>query len=233
MTRRRCPGARFRRRSAKADFAAGLADRFRKRRDWGEGLSSIKHIRPQVYSAKSKLLQANPRPAKQVQAKMLGFIWVYSSESGLFNGLRRFQIKISPHTRLCGQALRKARFFSDDQAKIVPILIFTKQLFERLSRSTSAALPANASHDVAPMRRVGMLRTMRSRTRPLLFAALREPRRLVAPPRRNGGIIRRLGRTTKLGLQLRDQGAKLDRLRQSLADQSFPIEQITARSIQA
>jgi hypothetical protein len=38
--------------------------------------------------------QANPSPAKQIQIKLLGFAWFYSSESGLINGLRRFQIRI-------------------------------------------------------------------------------------------------------------------------------------------
>jgi hypothetical protein len=38
--------------------------------------------------------QANPNPAKQIQIKLLGFAWFYSSESGLINGLRRFQIRI-------------------------------------------------------------------------------------------------------------------------------------------
>ena len=32
--------------------------------------------------------QANPSRSKQIQAKMLGFVWFYSSEPGLFNGLR-------------------------------------------------------------------------------------------------------------------------------------------------
>ncbi len=36
-----------------------------------------------------------PSPAKQIQAKILGFAWFYSSESGLFNGLHRFQIRNS------------------------------------------------------------------------------------------------------------------------------------------
>jgi hypothetical protein len=31
--------------------------------------------------------------SKQNQAKKLGFAWFYSSESGLFNGLRRIQIR--------------------------------------------------------------------------------------------------------------------------------------------
>jgi hypothetical protein len=36
-----------------------------------------------------------PSGAKQNQAKLLGFAWLYSSESGLFNGLRRIQTKKS------------------------------------------------------------------------------------------------------------------------------------------
>ena len=44
-------------------------------------------------SPRSDRTQTNPSPAKQIQAKLLGFVWFYSSESGLFNGLRRFQIK--------------------------------------------------------------------------------------------------------------------------------------------
>jgi hypothetical protein len=37
----------------------------------------------------AKSVQATPSIAKQIQAKLLGFTWFYSSESGLFNGLRR------------------------------------------------------------------------------------------------------------------------------------------------
>jgi hypothetical protein len=33
--------------------------------------------------------QAKPSLTKQNQAKLLGLAWFYSSESGLFNGLRR------------------------------------------------------------------------------------------------------------------------------------------------
>jgi hypothetical protein len=33
--------------------------------------------------------------SKENQAKILGFPWIYSSDSGLFNGLRRIQIKNS------------------------------------------------------------------------------------------------------------------------------------------
>ena len=43
---------------------------------------------------KTKQIQAKPSPAKLNQAKVLGFTWFYSSESGLFNGLRRIQIRI-------------------------------------------------------------------------------------------------------------------------------------------
>src|SRR5271170_7383311 len=41
-----------------------------------------------------------PSLAKQNEVKMLGFAWFYSSESGLFNGLRRKQIEkiLSPHS---------------------------------------------------------------------------------------------------------------------------------------
>jgi hypothetical protein len=49
------------------------------------------------YAASSPLAkpgQAKPSSAKQIQAKLLGFAWFYSSESGLINGLHRFQIKI-------------------------------------------------------------------------------------------------------------------------------------------
>jgi hypothetical protein len=42
-----------------------------------------------------KLIQARPSRAKLNQAELLGLIWFYSSESGLFNGLQRIQIKIS------------------------------------------------------------------------------------------------------------------------------------------
>src|SRR5208282_2409092 len=42
----------------------------------------------------SKPGQANPSVAKLIQIKMLGFTWFYSSDSGLINGLQRFQIRI-------------------------------------------------------------------------------------------------------------------------------------------
>jgi hypothetical protein len=32
---------------------------------------------------------------------LLGFTWFYSSESGFFNGLRRFQIRFSPSAHTC------------------------------------------------------------------------------------------------------------------------------------
>jgi hypothetical protein len=38
--------------------------------------------------------QANPSLTKQIQIKLLGFAWFYSSESGLINGLQRIQIRI-------------------------------------------------------------------------------------------------------------------------------------------
>src|SRR5574337_797341 len=38
---------------------------------------------------------------------MLGFAWFYSSESGLFKGLRPIQIKIFPPSRLASQVVGK------------------------------------------------------------------------------------------------------------------------------
>ena len=43
----------------------------------------------------AKQNQAKPNQAKLNQAILLGLIWFYSSESGLFNGLQRIQIKNS------------------------------------------------------------------------------------------------------------------------------------------
>jgi hypothetical protein len=37
--------------------------------------------------------QINPRQSKEIQTKKLGFPWIPLAELGLFNGLRRFQIK--------------------------------------------------------------------------------------------------------------------------------------------
>ena len=42
----------------------------------------------------AKQIQAKPSPTKLNQAKQLGFIWFYSFESRLFNGLQRIQIRI-------------------------------------------------------------------------------------------------------------------------------------------
>jgi hypothetical protein len=38
-------------------------------------------------------MQIKPRKTKQIQGKVLGFAWFYSSDSGLFNELQRIQIK--------------------------------------------------------------------------------------------------------------------------------------------
>jgi hypothetical protein len=39
------------------------------------------------------LRQINPSKTKEFQGKKLGFPWIPSADSGLFNGLRRIQIK--------------------------------------------------------------------------------------------------------------------------------------------
>jgi hypothetical protein len=41
----------------------------------------------------SKISLIFPSQSKENQGKIVGFAWFYSSDSGLFNGLRRFQIK--------------------------------------------------------------------------------------------------------------------------------------------
>src|SRR5271165_2827562 len=53
--------------------------------------------------------QINPSRTKQNQIKLLGFAWFYSSESGLFNGLRRKKIKISSALSPRRRASRQAR----------------------------------------------------------------------------------------------------------------------------
>ncbi len=58
----------------------------------------------------SKPGPANPSPAKLIQIKTLGFTWLYSSESGLINGLQPIPNKnFSPCLSPCRQAPRTAR----------------------------------------------------------------------------------------------------------------------------
>jgi hypothetical protein len=52
-----------------------------------------------------------PNSAKQIQIKLLGLAWFYSSESGLFNGLRRKKIKKSFSLSLPRRASGEARWF--------------------------------------------------------------------------------------------------------------------------
>jgi hypothetical protein len=70
--------------------------------------------------------QIDPRQTKEDQARTLGFAWSYSSGSGLFNGLQRFQIRISPDYSLYRSVPREPRFVSDDQAKVARYPIFHK-----------------------------------------------------------------------------------------------------------
>jgi hypothetical protein len=44
-----------------------------------------------------------PNYSKQIQVKTLGFTWIYSSVSGLFNDLRRQKIKNSQNVPLPGE----------------------------------------------------------------------------------------------------------------------------------
>ncbi len=94
--------------------------------------SPRKHIREQSCLSQSKFLQskpgqANPSSAKLIQIKTLGFTWFYSSESGLINGLQRFQIRIfsSPLRLVAKPRLARRAFGSDYQHKVGRLLIFT------------------------------------------------------------------------------------------------------------
>lgn len=122
-----------------------------------------------------------------------------------------------------------------NRRKLDPVIDLARLL--RALRDVGPAMPARLRQNIAAMRRVGMQRPMRARMRLLLAEALDElGRRLLAPARREARIVRRLGRTIKLGPQFGEFGPKrrplraqpLDRLRLRLrhADQSFPIQRI-------
>ena len=102
----------------------------------------------------------NQATAKLNQAILLGFIWFYSSESGLFNGLQRIQIRKSPSPsqplrKTCrARRLRKMRSLSRlaagrlssdpvDGKVIARPSIFAKQLFgpSRPVPSSAASAP--------------------------------------------------------------------------------------------
>jgi hypothetical protein len=73
---------------------------------------------------RSKPGQAKPSSAKQIQTKLLGFAWFYSSESGLINGLQRFQIEIFLLAlRLIGPSPPS---FSDDCDDVGRLQIFAR-----------------------------------------------------------------------------------------------------------
>ncbi len=76
----------------------------------------------------SKPGQANPSSAKLIQIKMLGFTWFYSSDSGLINGLQRFQIRIfsSPLRLIAKPRLARRAFGSDNRHNVGRLLIFTR-----------------------------------------------------------------------------------------------------------
>src|ERR1700733_2000796 len=52
------------------------------------------------YNQGASSCQENPNKSKKMQGKVLAFPWIPLAESGLFNGLRRIQIKISSPTEL-------------------------------------------------------------------------------------------------------------------------------------
>lgn len=127
-----------------------------------------------------------------------------------------------------------------NRGKLDPVIDLARLL--RALRDISPAMPARLRQNIAAMRRVGMQRPMRARMRLLLAEVLDElGRRLLAPAWRQARIVRRLGRTIKLGPQFGEFGPKrrrlraqpLDRLRLRLrhADQSFPIQRIKCGAI--
>jgi hypothetical protein len=59
---------------------------------------------PRGYNQRASSCQENPNESKENQGKILAFPWIPLAESGLFNGLRRIQIKnfFSDFTRVTG-----------------------------------------------------------------------------------------------------------------------------------
>jgi hypothetical protein len=82
---------------------------------------------------------SKPSPAKLIQIKKLGFTWFYSSDSGLINGLRRFQIRIkefllAPWPLSRSRASRGAPFGSDHLDSIGENSDFGKEQLKRQCR---------------------------------------------------------------------------------------------------
>jgi hypothetical protein len=67
---------------------------------------------------------------------LLGFIWFYSSESGLFNGLRRFQIKKTGRVLACAQNVSNASFSFAIPSKRVVIREFDLASRKRYSANS-------------------------------------------------------------------------------------------------
>ena len=127
-----------------------------------------------------------------------------------------------------------------NRGKLDPVIDLARLL--RALRDLGPATPARLRQNIAAMRRVGMQRPMRARMRLLLATVLDElGRRLLAAARRDARIVRRLGRTIKLGPQFGEFGPKRRRLRaqppdrlrlrQRHPDQAFPIQRIKSGAI--
>jgi hypothetical protein len=73
--------------------------------------------------------QMNPRQSKEIQTKRLGFPWIPLAELGLFNGLRRFQMKIAfPFILRLSDPFSLAFFRFLPSEILASILIFSNHL---------------------------------------------------------------------------------------------------------
>src|SRR5271168_3445951 len=81
----------------------------------------------------SRTPPSKSKHAKQNQAKALGFAWFYSSESGLFNGLRRKKIK-NPFSSILAHRRIASAFFRPVGIGIARVLIFAKNLLRKIAR---------------------------------------------------------------------------------------------------
>jgi hypothetical protein len=81
-----------------------------------DGIDTVAPARPKrstrgpKFGSAAKYVQARPNRTKQNQAKLLGFAWFYSSESGLFNVLRQKNKKfLSPFSLPPGVSQARVR----------------------------------------------------------------------------------------------------------------------------
>ena len=147
---------------------------------------------------------------------------------------RRLGLKAPGATRAHASMQAHARDLGRNRRNLDAVIDLARLL--RALRDVGPAMPAYVSENGAPMRRVGRKRPMRAPMGFLLAAVLDEfGRVLVAPARRDAGIIRRLGRTIELRPQIDDLRPEcgdllrltLDRLRLRQGDIYYRIRRPT------